>query len=114
MFIITQHIAKLSAKEGKFLNLGPSMTQHSPEDQMLKIAGRIITQSAAEDWRKAHPKVKPEGLDHPTSLNVEAFLYGRRKLEKIPFKIKNVVQVSWPKVVTDLHFLEPFLTLPSR
>jgi len=65
---------------------------------MLKIAGWIITRSAVDDWRKAHPEIDLENSCWAIRSNIRSFLRERKDIAAVPFRVENVIQTSWPKV----------------
>jgi len=63
---------------------------------MLKIAGWIISDTAVDAWRIAHPEVKHRQTMWATSFKVFEVLQQRHV--KFPFREDKVVEVCWPKV----------------
>ncbi len=68
--------------------------------QMLKISGWIITDSAVEAWKMAHPELFHQNPLQVTRSDVVGIVDARRgkDLKTFPFREENVIQISWPKV----------------
>lgn len=68
--------------------------------QMLKVAGWIISDSAHDDWRRAHPELVQRHVGLGTRTNAVGILEVRRRvgLEPLPVSEDKFICTSWPKV----------------
>jgi len=69
---------------------------------MLKIAGWIISDSAVDRWRQAHPELEQRHTGFATRTNVVGILEERihEGLQPLPVLEEDLICISWPKVRT--------------
>jgi hypothetical protein len=69
---------------------------------MLKVAGWIISNSAVDDWRRAHPELEKLHAVFSTTLRAEKLVKERMRkgFEPLPISGEEFICISWPKVGT--------------
>ncbi len=69
---------------------------------MLKVAGWIISDSAVDDWRRAHPELEQRHTGFATRTNAVGILEERihEGLKPLPVSEEEFICVDWPKVRT--------------
>ena len=73
---------------------------------MLKVAGWIISDSAVDDWRRAHPELEQKHTGFGATTNAIGILEERIHAGAKPLLVseKEFICTSWPKVENS-HFL---------
>jgi hypothetical protein len=69
---------------------------------MLKVAGWIVSISAVDDWRRAHPELRQRHTGLATKTNAVGILGERihKGLKPLPVSEEDFICTSWPKVGT--------------